>query len=913
MDTKLKNIKYSFSAKTVAVILAAVMFFAAGCSANLFIRGLFFYNGYENREFTQTTAFREQLNDYIRDILMVGERQSCKTLEDYKKTGQGMNIVEDCETRKTEVTSAYNLLESKDIKIYVDAENRYRYTYDFGRLTYYFRFDGELISSYEFNELALMPVNGEQESTTATTVQNSVSESQPSQTNVAVTPMTFEVTEAVTSETTMVDRGAYDPNDGRSVPKEITEISHALYTLDSISDFTCYGEVPLDTMLTEVESQYEHALQESFDCWYSTESIERVKSVNYAVFYESTGAVVSNCGITAADTEEQILQKLGGEFVESVKDGQYTLIKGDKIPEPCNFFGELHNSFLGDYYDSSVLDCYIDLQNYGAKTAYFAYSPITAPSAEEIDGFTVSRNAFTDYNSKPAPVKNLSSCLWMFAVSLIIACALCIYVLGTAGKTLAGIKTCFFDRIPLEINWALGLLTMFLAGAGAVVMVVAESRPIDYVAGYNGGLINFLTIHLSEKTDELMGLFVSVFFLIWTGLNASVARNIRNKTFLRRTLCYWLIHPLRWIWKKTKGFFRRVLNRIKFILACDYSQGKGKKFKTIACCVAAGFVVATIIYYTVADVLMRDCYEELAFCVYLVGILGDAAIVLFTILIIASLDRIMAGAAQMRNGDLNTQIDTTRMPPFMRRFADDILSMQDGFQNAVDSAIKDQRMKAELITNVSHDLKTPLTSIVSYVDLLKKCDVQDETAQKYISVLDEKAAKMKKLIEDLVEASKASTGSVEIHPVKINLCEFAAQAVGEHEDELKKYSLELVLKTPEQPVTVFADSQKTSRIVENLFSNIRKYALDGTRVYIEVLSGSDYGTLVFKNISKYPLDIPADELTQRFVRGDSSRSGEGSGLGLSIAQNLCELQKGKFSVSIDGDLFKVTMALPKSE
>ena len=186
----------------------------------------------------------------------------------------------------------------------------------------------------------------------------------------------------------------------------------------------------------------------------------------------------------------------------------------------------------------------------------------------------------------------------------------------------------------------------------------------------------------------------------------------------------------------------------------------------------------------------------------------------------------------MRKGHIDTSINVKFMPLFMKRFANDILSIQDGLHNAVESAVKDQRMKAELITNVSHDLKTPLTSIVNYVDLLKKCEIGDETAQKYVDVLDEKSHKMKKLIEDLVEASKASSGAVEIRAVKLNLCEFAVQTVGEHEDELKKHGIDVVLKVPENPVMVIADAQKTMRIAENLFSNIRKYSLSGTRVQI---------------------------------------------------------------------------------
>ena len=291
----------------------------------------------------------------------------------------------------------------------------------------------------------------------------------------------------------------------------------------------------------------------------------------------------------------------------------------------------------------------------------------------------------------------------------------------------------------------------------------------------------------------------------------------------------------------------------------------------------------------------------------------DLPIMLWVILFIASLDRIMHGVASVRLGRLNVRIDQGLMPSFLRNFARDITSMQDGLEKAVDSAVKDQRMKAELITNVSHDLKTPLTSIVNYVDLLKRCNVEDEDAKKYISILDEKSQKMKKLIEDLVEASKASSGAVELHPTKIDLCEFAAQAVGEHEDELKEKNIEIVLNFHARPVMIIADAQKTSRIVENLFSNLRKYALEGTRVYIDVNGGDNFGTLTFRNISKFPLNIAPEELTQRFVRGDASRSGEGSGLGLSIANDLCELQGGKFNIAIDGDLFKVSIAMPKAQ
>ncbi len=913
MDTKLKNIKHGSAKKIIAFILAVVLFFTAGYAISMAIRGFFFYNGYESREFTQTTAFRWQLNSYIYDVIYAGKSEACKTIEDYMKTDGGKELLEEYEQRKNDVTDCYNLLKDKNITVYVDEGNRYRYTYVYNGLTYYFSYDGQLISKEEFDPNNFVQIIGP-ETTIPATVPSAnppvVHTTMPTEYSTAVQVI---VPETTIPHTTMVDRGAYYPYDGRAVPLEIKEISDALRTLNDISDFTCYGEVPLDAMLTQLKSMYDNGMVERFNSYSyrDTQRLKSVKRINYFVVYES-GHVFTNCGLTAADSEEKILEKMGDVYVERFKDGKHTLVKGENPPEPINMMGELHESLYGGDDRESWLS-HSDFRNItdGVKAAYFGFIPATQPASEILDGFTLSEKGFHDFGRNPYFLKNSSTCLVIFFVTLLLASAACIYLLKIAGKTADGIRTYPIDRIPIEITSIFGIGIMILLGIAAFGIGVYESDT-GYAYRYPD-FVNLIMYSASGWYSTITGLLVSAFFLIWTGLTSIVVRNSRNKTFWKRTLCYWILHPLRWMWKKTKDIYRKTTSKIKFILASDYIQGMGKKFKIIACCSVVGFIVATIIYYSVAMSMAYDFYSDFAIILYFVGIIGDIAIILFALLTVVSLDRIMAGAAQMRNGNLNTQIDTSRMPPFMRRFADDILSMQDGLQNAVESAVRDQRMKAELITNVSHDLKTPLTSIVSYVDLLKKCDVQDETAQKYITVLDEKAAKMKKLIEDLVEASKASTGAIEIHPVKINLCEFAAQAVGEHEDELKKFNIELVLRTPDKPVTVWADSQKTSRIVENLFSNIRKYAMEGTRVYVEVADGADYGKIVFKNISKYAIDVSADELTQRFVRGDASRSGEGSGLGLSIAQNLCELQKGKFNVSIDGDLFKAILELPTTK
>ena len=216
-------------------------------------------------------------------------------------------------------------------------------------------------------------------------------------------------------------------------------------------------------------------------------------------------------------------------------------------------------------------------------------------------------------------------------------------------------------------------------------------------------------------------------------------------------------------------------------------------------------------------------------------------------------------------------------------------------------------MKTELITNVSHDIKTPLTSIINYVDLLKQENIQDEKVQEYIKVLDSKSQRLKKLIEDLVEASKASSGNVKLNIEEINLSELLKQVTGEFKDKFDERNLIIDLDLPSNNVNIQADNRYMYRIIENLYSNVSKYALENTRVYITLLKTNDEIRLEIKNVSKDKLNITADELMQRFVRGDKSRYTEGSGLGLSIAKSLCELQDCKFDIEIDGDLFKAVL------
>ena len=252
-----------------------------------------------------------------------------------------------------------------------------------------------------------------------------------------------------------------------------------------------------------------------------------------------------------------------------------------------------------------------------------------------------------------------------------------------------------------------------------------------------------------------------------------------------------------------------------------------------------------------------------------------------------------------------------RWLPALKQHEENLQSIQSGIQKAVDEQTRAERMKTELITNVSHDIKTPLTSIVNYVDLLEKEDIQPEKAKEYVDVLHRQSARLKKLTEDLVEASKASSGCLPVHLARTDVNVLLSQLAGDYLEKLEAAQLEPVFHpAPSQP-KIQADGQLLSRVLGNLFSNICKYAMPGTRVYFESSAAGGIVTITFKNISKYELNIPAEELMARFVRGDRSRHTEGSGLGLSIAQSLTELQGGTFRLEIDGDLFKAIVSFPQ--
>ncbi|MGN0299089.1 MAG: sensor histidine kinase [Lachnospiraceae bacterium] len=304
-------------------------------------------------------------------------------------------------------------------------------------------------------------------------------------------------------------------------------------------------------------------------------------------------------------------------------------------------------------------------------------------------------------------------------------------------------------------------------------------------------------------------------------------------------------------------------------------------------------------------------------CLWFFGIAG---LLLYSVLLFLLLNRyyekiakdyqtLMGVTSRIAKGDffnLNVKEDLGVFNPFK----EELEKIEKGFSKALEEETKSQRMKTELITNVSHDLKTPLTAITTYVELLKKENITEEERQSYIETLEKKSLRLKVLIEDLFEVSKANSGSVQLHMVEVDVVNLMKQVCIEHMDQYEEMGLLLRWNVPKEKVIVKLDSQKTYRIFENLFANVQKYAMPHTRVYLDVKVAGQQVLIVLKNISVEEISVPPEELMERFVRGDAARNTEGSGLGLAIVKSFVELQKGAFSLDVDGDLFKVMLCFP---
>lgn len=386
-----------------------------------------------------------------------------------------------------------------------------------------------------------------------------------------------------------------------------------------------------------------------------------------------------------------------------------------------------------------------------------------------------------------------------------------------------------------------------------------------------------------------------VLICIFLGLCMSVAARLKQGTLIKNTFIAMIC---RFLWRILKAFGRGFKKLFKFI---------GMLFREIPVIWKTVMVLAvvTLIEFIVIAAAWWEPDVILAW-----WFVGKLILVPAVMWVSVCLRRLQKAGEKLANGDLTYKADTRGIFWDFKRHAENLNSIADGMSLAVDERMKSERMKTELITNVSHDIKTPLTSIINYADLISREDCDREKTAEYAAVLSRQSDRLKRLIEDLVEASKAATGNLD---VVMSLCDaniFLLQAVGEYEQKLSDAGLTAITTQPEVPVNVMADGRRMLRIFDNLMNNICKYAQPGTRVYLSLERVGQGAVITFKNTSRDPLNISADELMERFVRGDSSRNTEGNGLGLSIAKSLTELQGGAMELAVDGDLFKVILRFP---
>lgn len=590
-----------------------------------------------------------------------------------------------------------------------------------------------------------------------------------------------------------------------------------------------------------------------------------------------------------------------------IKDGiEYIIIKNNKVAYKASDLsvkeimakhdsfkienGEIFSEEIPEKTLKSIMQSYRG--NFKAKD-YSLYAYInTSKNEPNVSNYFEAMRQFNDYAGKVNDnlVKLAIIDVILLAASFVIA----FYYFKIVGKKDddSPAKLIFIDYIPLLLQ--LGIVGG--SGFGLVMLMIAVNETI-------------------YDTSILVAIFAGICFVCWVllfELCCSIARYSKSgKKFYKHLLLYWLgfalFHIFKFIIKLIVKFFKawHKFNKKLFGTFKLYAY-KPKTFVRNIILLSLAFFAGNIGLMIIIVLFFASDIPVFGF----IFIVGDLVANTFALRAVCkyfkALDEIIYASSQ--HIDVPMALDT--LPQSLKILADSMKYTNAELQNAITKAVKDERLRAELITNVSHDLKTPLTSIITYVDLLKNCDIADPKAQEYIHVLDDKGAKLKRLIDDLIEASKVTSGNVSVNLAPMNLSELCLQSTVDVQQDFDKNNLNLVVKQGEKPVTVTADGAKTFRVIENLLSNARKYSARGSRVYVSVYEQGGKGVFEIKNISAQPLDITPDELTERFVRGDKSRTAEGNGLGLSIAKELCKVQNGELELSIDGDLFKAKVEFP---
>ena len=489
-----------------------------------------------------------------------------------------------------------------------------------------------------------------------------------------------------------------------------------------------------------------------------------------------------------------------------------------------------------------------------------------------------------------------NTALMRVIVLFFVALAAYLYLLYFTGRRAEDeqVHMVLIDRLYVEFNLAI----ILGAAIGTALLVVVG---IDE-ATYSG-------ISFSMMTYLLTALLVCAFAVVME-LILSLVRNLKNHTFVQRSF---ILRAVRWCWRTAGRIVRWAIDLCKKFW---HFIGRGRKglwrkvfqdYKTL------NVLLILLVYSAVLAVLgmmfgvMID-YGTALF-MFLFGVLWFILAVAFLVKRLDGFERIVEALKRLRTGELTDKL--TDMPTgVLSTMAEDINSLGDGMQNALQNAIRAERMKSELITNVSHDLKTPLTSILNYSDLLCQEHLTPEEANDYAKIIHQKSMRLKNLTSDLFDISKVQSGAEQMQCERIDACTLVRQALGEQDKAIAESRLTLKVNIPDHEVPIWADGKKMSRVMENLIGNCIKYAMSGTRVFVTVSEQEREAVIELKNIANYEMDFDAGEITERFVRGDAARTTEGSGLGLAIAKSYVEACGGALAVEVDGDLFKVRITFP---
>ena len=630
-----------------------------------------------------------------------------------------------------------------------------------------------------------------------------------------------------------------------------------------------------ESVADSVAYQFESDYRSSFIGHFNASQLDLLKNVRY---YAETkdGTVISN-----VDSKDSVINEAFKEYVHIV-DGNIMCSENIKnsafmATTPANYF-------------SSSAEVYYSIN----------------PSFVGNDKFSKLQNTVNLTNNIDYAAKIIT--LIVSVIGMILFLTLSVTLAGHKGDEL---RLSFVDKVPCDLHLALSVFADFWVGFAAVGLAFLRHEQVlwEYEADF---WLEEIVAH-QKLFIIILSAVVTAFVLILAELLTSFARRIKTKsTIFKHTLIFYIIVAvlklLGFIGRQIAKLFRKIKGWFRVIIFRPQKLNKGVAILAVVGTVASVFALLLCGFLLCLSIYDATEFALFLVCLVILAVLAADAYALYRVFrYMRSLDSIIVSAENHEPFDMKLNEVPESLIPLVKAYDE----TNSELQKAILKAVKDERTKTELITNVSHDLKTPLTSVINYIDLLKQCDITDEKALEYMGVIDEKSIKLKRLIEDLIEASKVSSGNVTINKTKLNLNELVTQAIVEETAELEKQGLRLVFDEPEQKVIVNADGTKIYRVIENLLSNVSKYSAPNSRVYAGVYSKGNYGYFEIKNISNEPLNISAEELTERFVRGDASRNRDGNGLGLSIAKDLCTLNDGELIIAIDGDLFKATVKIPK--